>query len=275
MDTTITANSATFGESITDTIRRFAVTTKMIILTYLRARSAIVFGLVFPSLLYLLYGYIFKGSTNVTGTGQGQIDAALWLMPSVITWSLVLMGISGSMQLVQLRLHGVFRILRATPMPALQFLLALVCTQLLLVVAQVSLTLLLGAVVFHVHPMLDEWYLAAAAILGGAAVFIALGQFIALISPQIQTANIFNQIVNLATIFFCNLFLRLATMPDAIQHVGHYLPGFLVVDIVRPALIAGNVATGTTWNNPLLDLAGLGIYLAVLLAVTTWLFRRL
>jgi ABC-2 type transport system permease protein len=274
MDTTITT-TITFGNTLADSLRRFAVTTKMIILTYLRARSAIVFGLVFPSLLYLLYGNIFKGASNVTGTGEGQIGAALWLMPSVITWSLVLMGISGSMQLVQLRLHGVFRILRATPMPAVQFLLALVCTQLLLVVAQVSLTLLLGALVFHVYPVLDGWYLAVAAILGGAAVFIALGQFIALISPQIQTANIFNQVVNLATIFFCNLFLPLAHMPDAIQHVGRYLPGFLVVDVLRPALIVGNVAPGTTWNHPLLDLAGLGVYFVALLAVTTWLFRRL
>ena len=272
MDTTITS---ALGDPVTDTIRRFAVTTKMIILTYLRARSAIVFGLAFPALLYLLYGYIFKGSINVTGTGPGQIDAALWLMPSVITWSLVLMGISGSMQLVQLRLHGVFRILRATPMPALQFLLALVCTQLLLVVAQVSLILLLGAVVFHVHPVLDGWYIALAAILAGAAVFIALGQLIAMVSPQIQTANIFNQIVNLATIFFCNLFLRLSNMPDAIRNIGRYLPGFLVVDLLRPAAIVGNVATGNTWNNPLLDLAGLGVYLAALLALTTWLFRRL
>ncbi|HEX8033728.1 MAG TPA: ABC transporter permease [Ktedonobacterales bacterium] len=275
MDTAITTIPNTFGATLADTIRRFAVTTKMIILTYLRARSAIVFGLVFPSLLYLLYGNIFKGATNVTGTGEGQIDAALYLMPSVITWSLVLMGISGSMQLVQLRLHGVFRILRATPMPAVQFLLALVCTQLLLVVAQVSLMVLLGAVVFNVHPTFDGWYLAVAGILGGAAVFIALGQFIALISPQIQTANIFNQVINLATTFFCNLFLRLSTMPDAIQHVGRYLPGFLVVDILRPALIVGNVATGNTWNNPLLDLAGLAVYFVALLAATTWLFRRL
>jgi signal transduction histidine kinase len=41
-------------------MKRFAITLKMVILTFLRARSAIVFGLVFPALLYLLYGPIFK-----------------------------------------------------------------------------------------------------------------------------------------------------------------------------------------------------------------------
>lgn len=266
--------STTMTTTISDTIRRFGVTTKMIIFTYLHARSAIVFGLIFPSLLYVLYGYIFKDTANVTGTGPGQIHAALWLMPSVITWCLVLMGISGSMQMVQWRLRGVFRILRATPMPAAQFLLALVATQLLLVVAQVGLMLLLGALVFHVHPLFDGWYIAVAAILGGAGVFIAIGQFIALISPQIQTANIFNQVVNLATIFFCNLFLPLSSMPEAIRNVGRYLPGFLVGDILRPALVVGNLAPGTTWNNPLLDLVGLGLYLVVLLAITTRLFRQ-
>jgi ABC-2 type transport system permease protein len=254
-------------------MKRFAITLKMVILTFLRARSAIVFGLVFPALLYLLYGSIFKDTTNVIGSGQGNVNAALWLIPSIITLSLVLMGISGTMQLVQLRLRGVFRIIQATPMPAIQYLLALVVTQLILVVVQVALTLLIGAIFFHAYPQASGWYIDIAVILVGAAVFIALGQFISIISPQMQTANILNQVINLGTIFFCNLFLPFASLPEPIQKVGRVLPGFLVVDILRPAMLTGNIATGTTWNNPLLDLAGLGLYLVVILVITARFFR--
>jgi len=80
-------------------------------------------------------------------------------------------------------------------------------------------------------------------------------------------------VVNLATIFFCNLFLPLATLPDVVQKIGHFLPGYLVVDVLRPAVIAGSVSAGATGNNALLDLAGLVLYLIVFLAITARFFR--
>ncbi|MGO8947007.1 MAG: ABC transporter permease [Ktedonobacterales bacterium] len=254
-------------------MKRFSITLKMVIHTYLRSRSALVFGLVFPALLYILYGYIFQGTTNVAGGGKGNVAAALWLMPSVITLSIVLMGISGTVQMVLLRSRGVFRVMQATPMPAIQYLLALVITQLILVAVQVVLAVLVGGLFFHVYPQAGGWYIDVLVILAGAAVFITLGQLIAIVAPQMQTANILNQSVNLTTIFFGNLFLPLSTMPEAIQEIGRFLPGFLIVDLLRPAIVTGTVAAGTTWNSPLLDLAGLGLYLVVFLVLTARFFR--
>jgi hypothetical protein len=47
----------------------------------------------------------------------------------------------------------------------------------------------------------------------------------------------------------------------------------LIVDLQRPAIVSGTVTATTTWNNPLLDLAGLGLYLVVFLALTARFFR--
>lgn len=254
-------------------MKRFLVSLKMVMLTYTRSRSALVFGLIFPAALYLLYGYIYKGTTDVAGGGQGTINAALWLIPSIITWSLVLMGITGTIQMVQLRARGALRIVQTTSMPAIQYVLALVVTQILFVVVQVALALALGGLIFHVYPQANGWYIDLGMILLGAGVFIALGQMIATCTSQQQTANILNQVVNLATIFFCNLFLPLSTLPDAVQKIGHVLPGYLVVDVLRPAVVTGTIPTGATGNNVLLDLAGLVLYVVVFFAITVRFFR--
>jgi ABC-2 type transport system permease protein len=254
-------------------LKRFLVSLKMVILTYARSRGALFFGLVFPATLYILYGYVFKGTTDVVGGGKGTITAPLWLLPSILTWSLVLMGITGTIQMVQLRGRGALRVVQTTSMPAIQYVLALVVTQLLFVVAQVALALVLGGLVFHVYPEAGGWYIDLGVILLGAGVFIALGQLIAISTSQVQTANILNQIVNLATIFFCNLFLPMSSLPDAVQKIGHFLPGYLVIDVLRPAVITGAVPVGTTGNNVWFDLAGLAVYLVVFFAITVRFFK--
>src|ERR1051326_7016940 len=159
-------------------MRRFLVALKMVMLTYLRSRGPLFFGLMFPALLYLLYGFAFQETTNVAGGGQGTLSAALWLISSLITWSLVLMGITGTIQMVQLRSRGALRVVQTTPMPAVQYVLALVVTQLLLVLVQVALALALGGLIFHVSPQAKGWYIDLGMILLGAGVFIVLGQMI-------------------------------------------------------------------------------------------------
>ena len=47
-----------------------------------------------------------------------------------------------------------------------------------------------------------------------------------------------------------------------------------MVDVLRPAMIVGNVTqTGATLNNPLVDLAGLGLYFIVALGISARFFR--
>jgi ABC-2 type transport system permease protein len=256
-------------------MKRFYISLKMTFLATIRNRTATFFNLIFPMLLFLLFGSIFKGGTNVTGTAQnGSISTALWLLPGIISISIATNGIFGSIPMIMLRENGVFRRIQATPMPVSQYLLARIVIQLVIVVIQVILALIIGAVAFQAYPAGSGWYLDVAFILFGAVVFITIGQFIAAVSPRLETANIISQIINLALVFLSNIYLPFAILPDLVQKIGRVLPGFLMVDVLRPAMIVGNVSqAGATLNNPLVDLAGLGLYFLVALVVSARFFR--
>ncbi len=261
-------------------MQRFLVSLKMEFLSNIRNRTATFFNLIFPMLLFIFFGYIFNspnGGLNVTGTASvtnGGVKEALWLLPGIIAISIATNGLFGSIPMVTLRERGVFRRIQATPMPVSQYLLARIVIQLVIVLIQVALAILVGILVFQVHPEGSGWYLDVAFILVGAIVFITLGQFIAAVSPRLETANIISQIINLPLIFLSNIYIPFFILPDVVQKIGRALPGFLIVDVLRPAMIVGNVSqAGSTLNNPLLDLAGLGLYFIVALAISARFFR--
>jgi ABC-2 type transport system permease protein len=259
-------------------MQRFFVSLKMEFLSTIRNRTATFFNLIFPMLLFIFFGYIFNtpnGGLNITGTASvhnGGISEPLWLLPGIITVSIASNGLFGSIPVVMLRERGVFRRIQATPMPVSQYLVARIVIQLVIVLIQVALALIIGVLVFQVHPDGGGWYLDLAFILGGAIVFITLGQFIASVSPRLETANIISQIINLPIIFLSNIYLPFAILPDAVQKIGRVLPGFLMVDVLRPAIVTGMVQ-GNTLNNPLVDLAGLGLYFIVALGISARFFR--
>jgi ABC-2 type transport system permease protein len=259
-------------------MKRFYISLKMVFLGTIRNRTATFFNLLFPMLLFVFFGYIFnKGGLNVTGTASsasGGIKEALWLLPGIIAISIASNGIFGSIPMVLLRENGVFRRIQATPMPVSQYLLARIAIQLAIVVIQVVLAIVVGIIFFQVHPDGGGWYLDVAFILVGAIVFITIGQFIASVSPRLETANIISQLINLPLTFLSNIFLPFVILPDAIQKIGRVLPGLLMVDVLRPAMIVGSVSQpNTTLNNPLVDLAGLGLYFIVALVISARFFR--
>ncbi len=258
-------------------MRRFYTSLKMVFLSTIRNRTATFFNIIFPMLLFLLFGYIFKQTgINVTGTAaiqNGGISEALWLLPGIITVSIASNGIFGSIPMITLRETGVFQRIRATPMPVAQYLLARIVIQLVIVVIQVALALLIGVIAFQVHPTSGGWYLDAVFILLGAVVFITIGQLIAVLSPRLETANIISQIINMPLVFLSNIYLPFLILPDTIQHIGRVLPSFLMVDVLRPAMITGTITSINTINNPVVDLAGLGVYFLVALALSARFFR--
>jgi ABC-2 type transport system permease protein len=260
-------------------MQRFYVSLKMEFLSTIRNRTATFFNLVFPMLLFIFFGYIFNnpsGGLNVTGTASvanGGVKEALWLLPGIIAISIATNGLFNSIPMIILRETGVFRRIQATPMPVAQYLLARIVIQLVIVVIQVALAILIGILFFQVHPEGSGWYLDIAFILVGAIVFITIGQFIAAVSPRQETAQIISQIINLPLIFLSNIYLPFLILPDAVQKIGRALPGFMMVDLLRPAMIYGNVSSNFTLNSPLVDLGGLALYFIVALIITARFFR--
>lgn len=255
-------------------MRQFLVLFDMILRATLRNRTALFFNFVSPALFYVIFGFIFNNSQTTTAggapaPGAPPISIALFLLPGVIVANQVATSLfGGTAVLVAWRERGIFRRIQTTPMPAWQLLLARIFTQLIVIAIQAGITVLVGLLVFQVHPDTGGLGWDALFIVAGALVFLALGHLIAARSRRVETANIIVNVLFLPLLFLSNLYIPIAIMPDWLQQIGKLLPSYLAVDLLR-----SSVVTGTTPANAAFDLIGLGIYFIVSAAIAARIFR--
>jgi ABC-2 type transport system permease protein len=102
----------------------------------------------------------------------------------------------------------------------------------------------------------------------GIVTFVALGQVVSGVSPTMGAAMIIGQLLNFGQMFITDLVMPIDMMPDGIQKVAPYLPGYAVAQLVRPPL-AGGTYSPELWPNLLVA----GLYAAVAGIAAAKLFR--
>lgn len=255
-------------------LRQLTVLFRANLLSSLRNRTAFFFTLVSPVLFFVLFGFIFKDSPassagNPDARGVTGVSVAFYLLPGVIVANQLATGFyGGAGVLVAWRERGIFRRIRATPMSVWQLLLARVCSQVLVVFLQALVVVAVGQLVFNVHPVAEGLGWDVLFIVIGALVFQILGQLIAARTKRVETANILNNVLFLPLLFLTDLYIPLSQMPEWLQKIGKVLPPYLVVDLLRTAMIKGTIPA-----NALAEVGGLAVYFVVALVISTLIFR--
>lgn len=255
-------------------LRQFSILFRANLLSSLRNRSALFFNLISPVLFFVIFGLIFNKSSSGSSSGasgavEGTTSYALFLLPGVLVANQLGSGLyGGAGVLVTWRERGVFRRIKATPMSVWQLLLSRVLTQVVVVFLQALIVLTVAQVVFHVHPVAQGLGWDVLFILIGALTFQVLGQLIAARTRRVETANILINIIFLPLLFFTDLYIPLSQMPDWLQTIGKVLPPYLVVDLLRTAVI-----TGATPTNVVAEVLGLAVYFVVALVISARIFR--
>lgn len=256
-------------------MRQFWVLFKANLVTNLRNRTAVFFNLISPLLFFLIFGAIFSKSSSGSGpstdaTAPGaHVPYTLFLLAGVIVANQLGSGLfGGAAVLVTWRERGIFRRIQATPMPVSQLILARVLSQLVVMVVQAALVIGVAQLVFGVHPVARGVGWTVLFVVVGGMVFLALGQLIGARTRRVETANVLINVLFLPLLFFADLYIPLALMPDWLQAVGKLLPTYLVVALLRPAITAGTLPT-----NAAALLLGLAVYFVVSVAISARIFR--
>jgi ABC-2 type transport system permease protein len=158
------------------------------------------------------------------------------------------------------------RLMRASPLPPLVFMLAKVLTA--LVFALIALVLLIGfgIVVGGVHQTPGMWATIIARLLAGSLPFIALGFAIGYSSGHNAAPAVAN-LIYLPLSFASGLFVPLNQLPAFIQTLAPFLPSYHYAQLAWSALGAGRESLGVS----LLWLAG---YTALFLTLAVRSYRR-
>ena len=224
-------------------MRRFLILTKAMLLIHLRNRATLFWNLAFPIFTLVIYSQVFGKSST------GNEDYMPWAVPGIVVFNIVAFGLLGSGTImVNMREKGILRRLQASPIPPGQLVGSYLIVNVLIGVLQSATIVGFSALAFKV-PLTPAGILRAfPMVVVGIVTCVALGQVISGIAPTAGAAVAIGQIVNFGQMFITDLVMPMAFMPEWIRQVAPYLPGYAVVQLVRPPLMDGTFSP-ELWSN--------------------------
>jgi ABC-2 type transport system permease protein len=213
-------------------MRRFLILTKAMFLIHMRDRALLFWNLAFPIFLLIIYGAVFGGD-DVT-------EFMAWTMPGVVAINLLAFGLlSSSTMMTDMRSKGVLRRLQASPTPAGVLLGAYVLVNVLLGLVQSALIIVVAVAFYGVSMPPQNLLLAVPGIVIALLTAVALGQVVGNAVRSASAAIAIGQVLYFGQMFITDLIMPIRFMPDWIQQVGPWLPGYAIAQLVRPPLQDG------------------------------------
>jgi ABC-2 type transport system permease protein len=226
------------------------------LLGVLRVREAIVFTIVFPVLLLMLFNTIFAGGDGTTQlSGGGQLSTEAYVTAAMTAYAVMSAAFTTlAISLVEQRESGQLKRLRGTPLPPSVFVAAQVLRVVVVSAAMVTALLTIGVLVFGVEvdaPMLARVALYAAL---GTATMAVLGIALTAVARSSDTASTIAPFIAVILSFISGVFLPPEVLPDWLATIGAVLPLEPLADGLQRALLGegpvelGNVLALAAWG---------------------------
>lgn len=213
-------------------MQRFLTLTKAMFLVYLRERSTLFWNFAFPVFLLVIYAAIFGGDDLAGFMG--------WMVPGVLAINILAFGlISSATMMTEFRQKGVLRRLQASPVPALTLVGAYIVVNVAVAVLQAALVMAVAMTFYGLKMPAVNLLLALPMVLISVLMSVALGQVVSGLAPGSGGAVAIGQILYFGQMFIADLIMPIEQMPDWIQKVGPWLPGYAIAQLVRPPLQEG------------------------------------
>jgi len=208
-------------------------------LIFWRSREAAVFVFLFPILLFLLLGAVYNGTIN----GHPAPDV---LLAGMLGYGCATTAFAGlAIILVIRRESGVLKRVRATPLPPVTYLTAVLASTLIVFALQVVCLVAIGRVFYDAQMPTNVGSLVLALALGAAS-FAALGVAIAgLIRSSEGSSAVVNTIV-LPMAFISGSFGPTRHYPGFLRALAAVLPLKYVIELVNAIYLAQH----QVWSRP-------------------------
>ncbi len=193
------------------------------VLSFFREKSSLIFTLVFPVFLLVIFGALF-GSAGDVAPGVGYVN---YLVPGMIAAGLMTTSFQNLAITIPIeRDAGLLKRLRGTPMPKSAYFLGKVVLVLILSLISTVLMLLVGLIFYHVSlpSSLTRWLVFAAVLLLGVAACTLVGIAFSSLPKTGRGAPAMVTPIALLLQFISGVFLPFTQLPDWLQTVGAIFP---------------------------------------------------
>ena len=197
-----------------------------------RNREAAVFVFVFPPMLFLLLGSVYSDTID----GERAVNVLLVGMLGYGCANTALAGLAIS--LVVRRESGLLKRLRATPLPAWTYLLAVVLSTLVVFLLQMAVTILLGFVLFHADAP-ATWVGLVLVLLIGVGAFAGMGFGVSSLIRSDEGASAVVNLIVLPMAFLSGSFGSTNDYPQVLQKIAEVLPLTYLLRLTKEAYLHG------------------------------------
>jgi ABC-2 type transport system permease protein len=195
-------------------------------LVFWRSKEAALFIFLFPLLLFLLLGSVYTG--KIYGVPAPQA-----LLAGLMGYGCANTGFAGlAIQLVVRRELGILKRLRATPLPAVTYIAAMLASTLIVFVLQVIALFILGRILYGT-PFPHRIGSLTLAIVIGSAVFAALGVATASLIRSADGSSAVVHFLLLPSAFLTGSFGPTRHYPEFLRWLGDALPLKYLIDILN------------------------------------------
>jgi ABC-2 type transport system permease protein len=213
-------------------------------LVFWRSKEAALFIFLFPLLLFLLLGSVYSG--KIYG-----VPAAQALLAGLVGYGCANTAFAGlAIQLVLRRESAILKRLRATPLPAVTYVAALLMSTLVIFVLEVICLFVLGRILYGT-PFPNAIGSVVLAVLIGSIAFAALGVATASLIRSAEGASAVVNFILLPMAFLTGSFGPTRHYPAFLRAIGDVLPLKYFIDVMNAIYLHGHAL----WTKP----AALGV----------------
>lgn len=221
-----------------------------------RNGRVVVFGMVFPVVLLVLFASIFTGDANqMTHFSGGSIDTKAYFTAGLAAYAITLQTFSSlTIAVTTQRETGQLKRLRGTPMAPWTFIGAYVLRCVVLVAVMVVALFAIGAVAFGVHIQAGAVGALVVYVILGTAALATLGIAVTIFTPTAEAASTLGPFTAVILSFISGVFIPVQTLPGWLESVGKVFPLYHLADGLQRTVATGSSALSAS------DLAVLGVW---------------
>jgi ABC-2 type transport system permease protein len=197
-----------------------------------RNRESAVFVFVFPPMLFLLLGAVYSGKID-------GFRAADVLLVGLIGYGCANTAFAGlAITLVIRRESGVLKRIRATPLPTVTYLAAVLCSTLLVFVLQTLVTISLGLALYGAKGPENRLGMIPA-VLVGVGCFAGMGFGATALIRSSEGASAVVNLIVLPMAFLSGSFGPTRSYPEVLQWIADVLPLTYLIDLMDDVYLRG------------------------------------
>jgi len=190
-----------------------------------------------------------------------------YLVPGIVAMSAMMLGLFGSLGLVEWREKKILKRFGATPLHRSTMIYSQIAYRLILALIQTLILIGIAYFLFNVQ-VLGNWFLLFGLVILGTLVFISLGYLAVSRVKTVEGAMPIIQLIQFPMLFLSGIFFPLEFMPDFMRPIVEALPLTFLGDSLRQVMV------DATPFHPLgLDIAVLGGWLVVCMVLSIRFFK--